>query len=135
MKVRYALLTVIVRLALVVWLLAASLARAVTVAGPLATVLVSQVAVYGLVGSVPTTVPLTRKSTWLTPTLSLASAASGMLPLTVAPSAGSVRLTAGGAVSGLSIVIVRAADVVVLPAASVARALIVAGPLARLVVS
>ena len=49
--------------------------------------------------SLPTTLPLTRNSTWVTATLSLASALIVTEPLTVAASAGAVRLTDGGVVS------------------------------------
>ena len=88
--------------------------------------------------SLPTTLPLTRNSTWVTATLSLASALIVTEPLTVAASAGAVRLT-DGVVSGggeplLSMVTLWALLVVVL-LPSLARAVIVAGPLARLVES
>ena len=59
----------------------------------------SQVPAYGAEESVPTSVPSTRNSTLLTPTLSEAVAASATLPETVAPDAGAVIATLGAVVS------------------------------------
>src|SRR5687768_1886579 len=122
-------------LALVVLLPAASVALAVIVAGPSASVVESKLVGSGPGGSVPTTVPLIRNSTWLSASLSAASAARVTRPLTVVPSSGAVRLTVGGVVSGLSIVTATLVLVVLMPAASVARALIVAGPSASVLES
>ena len=62
-----------------------------------------------LVVSLPTGVPLTRNSTWASASSSVASALSSIVPLTVLPSAGLVRLTVGLVVSGLLIVTPAAA--------------------------
>src|SRR4051812_30294856 len=83
-------------------LLLESLARAVMAWLPFATVVEFQVALYGAVVSVATTVPSTRKSTEDTATLSAAVALTATeVPETVAPSAGAVRLTVGAVVSAL----------------------------------
>ena len=75
---------------------ARSIARAATECRPPATVDESQPNVYGEpVGSEPTRVPSTRKSTCLTPRLSLAFAAKVVVPLMIAPVAGAVRETVG----------------------------------------
>ncbi len=79
----------------------------------------SHVVPYGAVASVPTSVPSTRNSTWVTPTLSEAVAATGTDPDTVAPLAGEVTDTVGAVVSG-TVTVTPA--LVVLPAASYARA-------------
>jgi len=63
--------------------------------------------------------------------LSLALALTLTVALTVAPAAGALTLTVGGVVSGaaLDTVTLTVAEVVWLPAASRARALIVCAPL------
>ena len=90
--------TVTLTAAVVRVLPARSIARAATECRPPATVDESQLNVYGEpVGSEPTRVPSTRKSTCLTPRLSLAFAAKVVVPLMVAPVAGAVRETVGSA--------------------------------------
>ena len=54
---------------------------------------------YGEVVSVPMVVPLARKVTEVTPTLSDADAETASLPEMVAPSAGALRETVGAVVS------------------------------------
>ena len=54
---------------------------------------------YGEVVSVPASVPSTKSSTRLTPTLSLALAETVTVPLTVAPFSGAVIDVVGGVVS------------------------------------
>lgn len=54
--------------------------------------------------SVFTTVPLTRKLTEATTTLSLAVAESVTLPFTLAPLVGAVSVTVGGVVSNMLVV-------------------------------
>src|SRR5438034_7876440 len=119
-----ALFTVAVPAADVVVLPAAPRATAVSVWLPLVTVVVSHVLVYGpAASSVPRLAPSTLNCTPTTPTLSLAVAETvTAVPDTVAPLAGAVIETVGGAVSGLFTVTVTAAEVVVLPAASRATA-------------
>ena len=67
-------------------------------------------------------VPSSRNFTPATPTLSEAVALKVTVPDTVAPSAGPIRLTVGAVISGLLTVTVTVEVVVVLPAASRARA-------------
>jgi hypothetical protein len=63
---------------------------------PLATVFESQLKLCGDVVSVATTAPLTRSSTLVTPTLSVAATAMGMSPLTVTLADGDVMDAVGG---------------------------------------
>src|SRR5690606_8587194 len=94
------LLTVTVTGAGLAVLPAASRATARIVCVPLATVVVFQLIWYGaLVSSLPTGLPSTVNQTLLTPTLSVADAASVTVPLSVLPAAGEASVTAGGAVS------------------------------------
>ncbi len=65
--------------------------------------------------------PSTKNATWLTPLSSVASAATLMVPDTVAPSAGLVTATAGGS-STLSTVTDTWVASVVAPTSSVVRA-------------
>src|SRR5204863_371698 len=126
--------TVTVTAAEVVVLPAASRARALSVCDPLAAVVVDQETAYGAaVSSVPSSPPSSRNWTPATPTLSEAVAVTVSVPLTVAPVAGAVTLTAGVVVS-FDTVTVTAAEVVVLPAASRARAVSVCDPLLALAV-
>jgi hypothetical protein len=71
---------------------------------PSATFVESQLNVYGAVVELPTIVPLARKLTRATPTLSLALAFTDTVPLTVLPAAGDVMLTVGGCASGGDVV-------------------------------
>jgi hypothetical protein len=95
---------------------AASNARAVSEWGPFAAPVVFHEAEYGAVGSVASSDPSTRKSTRVTPTLSLAFAWMLTVPPTVAPAAGLVIDAVGRVVSpappGVS---VNDADVLPLP--------------------
>ena len=79
--------------------------------------------------SAPRLTPSTLNCTPATPTLSEAAAPRFTVPDTVAPAAGAVRLTVGAVVS-LATVTLTADEVVVLPAASRARAVSVWVPLA-----
>src|SRR3954454_18886131 len=72
--------TRICRPAVVATLPAVSTARTWTVAVPSATWVESQESVYGAALTVPTTLPLTRKSTWSTPESSLAEATRLVAP-------------------------------------------------------
>ena len=81
-------------------LLDVSTARAVIAFAPSETEVEFQLMLYGAVVSVPTTTPLTRKSTWSTATLSVALADNVTLPPNVAPFTGPVSVTLGGVVSG-----------------------------------
>ena len=118
-----ALPTVIETLPEVVLLPAVSNALARTVWVPSGTVDESQLMLYGELLSLPASVlPSTRKSTWATATLSDALADIGTLPLTLAPSAGVVRLTVGAVVSIVTSCVFTASA---LPALSKARYLTV----------
>ena len=90
--------------AVVVALFEGSTARAATVTTPSAFDVEFQLTLYGEVVSVPTTMPLTRKLTEATLTLSLAVAESVTLPLTLAPLVGAVSVTEGGVVSRMLVV-------------------------------
>src|SRR5262245_37076249 len=115
-----------------VWLPAASRATAVMVCEPLAAPVVFQETEYGaVVSSAPKLAPSILNCTPTTPTLSEALAVTPVVPDTVAPEAGEVTLTVGGAVSGggaLLTVTVTTAEVVLLPAASRAEAVRVCVP-------
>src|SRR2546426_887177 len=127
--------TVTVIAVAVVVLPAASRATAVSVCDALLAVVVSHAIAYGaIVSSTPTLAPSRRNWTPTTPTLSDALALIVVVPETVAPFAGAVRLTVGGVVS-LSTVPVTAAAVAVLPAASRATAVNVCDALLAVVVS
>src|SRR6266853_4567729 len=132
------LATVTVTGAEVVWLPAASRATAVTVCEPLLAVVVFHEIEYGApVSSAPTLAPSILNCTPATPTLSEALAVTVTVPDTVWPLPGEVMLTAGGVVSGggaLDTVTVTGAEVVWLPAASRATAVMVCEPLAAPVV-
>src|SRR5687767_7608092 len=78
---------------------AASCARAAMPCVPLLLDVLAHETEYGAVVSVATTVPSTRNSTRVTPTLSLALAEIVTVPLTVAPAAGEVSDTVGCVVS------------------------------------
>ena len=109
----------------IVLLPAASRARAFKVCVPLTIVVVSQERLYGLnVSSPPRATSSSKNWTPATPTLSAASAETVTVPDTLVPLAGAVRLTVGGVVSLFTATVI-AADVVVLPAASRARAVTV----------
>ena len=96
--------TVTVIFAVVVELFDGSTARAAIVTFPSGIEAEFQVRLYGDVVSLPTTVPLTRKLTEDTSTLSLAVAESVILPFTLAPFAGTVSATTGGVVSRILVV-------------------------------
>lgn len=96
--------TVTLILAVVDELFDGSTARAATVTLPSGIEAEFQARLYGEVVSVPTTVPLTRKLTEETSTLSLAVAESVMLPFTLAPFVGAVSVTTGGVVSRMLVV-------------------------------
>src|SRR6266540_3022716 len=81
-----------------------STACAEMAAEPLGMAVEFQLKLYGALVAVPTTVPFTRKSTWSTAVLSVASANSVTDPLTVAPSNGAVNVTVGAVVSGATVV-------------------------------
>src|SRR5439155_322082 len=101
----------------VVWLPAASRARAESVCAPFATLVEFHAIVYGaVVTSAPTAAPSSRNCT--------------PAPATVAPLAGAVIDTVGGVPSTLLTVTLTAADVVELPAASRATAVSVWTPFA-----
>src|SRR5687767_7448063 len=79
---------------------AVSVATAVIVCGPLGRPLVLQLAVYGaVVSAAPTLVEPALNCTEATPPSSTASAVSGTVPETEAPSEGAVTDTAGGVTS------------------------------------
>src|SRR5882672_6841923 len=128
--------TITVTAAEVVRFPAASRATAVRVCWPLLDpVVLTEIAYGAVVSSAPRAVPSEKNCTPATPTLSEALADTVMVPDTVAPLAGAVRLTAGGVVSGggaLFTVTVTEAEVVRLPAASRATALKVCAPLPTL---
>src|SRR5256885_790520 len=133
--------TVTVTGAEVVRLPAASRATALIVCVPFAAPVVFQEIEYGaLVSSAPKLTPSILNCTPATPTLSEAVALSVTVADTVAPFKGELMFTAGGVVSGgggggaFATVTVTGAEVVRLPAASRATALIVCEPLAAPVV-
>src|SRR5688572_27227255 len=124
------LLTVMLRAAEVVVLPAASRATAVTECEPLPTESESQERLNGLlVSSVPAFTPSTLNCTPTTRSLSEAFALNVTVPETVAPLDGAVSETVGACVSPLPTTIVRAADVVMFPAASRATAVTECVPL------
>src|SRR3989442_2222692 len=89
--------TVTVTATAVVVLPAASRATAVSACDALLAVVVSHASAYGaVVSSTPTFAPSRRNWTPTTPTLSDALALIVVVPETVAPLAGAVRLTVGG---------------------------------------
>src|SRR2546422_657399 len=116
--------TVTVTAAEVVWLPAASRARAASVCEPFDAAVEFQAMVYGaVVTSAPSAAPSSRNCTPTTAILSLAVALSvTLVPATVAPFAGAVIATVGGVPSTLLTVTVTAVAVVVLLAASRATA-------------
>src|SRR6266850_5996757 len=120
----------------VVWLPAASRARAANVCAPPDAVDAFHVIEYGaVVSSAPYGAPSNRNWTLSTPTLSEALADTvTAVPDTVAPLAGAVIETTGGVVSALFTVTVIAVAVFVLPAASRATAVSVWLPLEAVVV-
>ena len=86
--------------------------------------------------SAPRTLPSSLNWTPTTPTSSEASADTGIVPLTDAELSGLVMATVGEATSWtLFTVTWMGAEVVALPAASRARAVMTCGPLAMVVVS
>src|SRR6266403_770592 len=94
----------------VVVLPAASRATAVSVCDALLAVVVSHAIAYGaVVSSTPTFAPSRRNWTPTTPTLSDALALIVVVPETVAPFAGAVRLTVGGVVSLSTVTVIAAA--------------------------
>ena len=108
----------------VVALPAASRARAVTEWAPSATARESQMNENGAsVSSAPTAAPSTRNCTPETPTLSDASADSVTIAQTVAPLAGAVTVTDGGAVSALLTMTLIEVETPRLPASSSAMAM------------
>src|SRR5258708_5917981 len=127
------LATVTVTGAEVVWLPAASRAIAVRVCEPLLAVAVFHETEYGAaVLSAPRLAPSSRNCTPATPTLSEALAVTVTVADTVWPLLGEVMLTVGGVVSEggpLATVTVTGAEVVRLPAASRATAVMVCEPL------
>lgn len=110
--------TVTVIFAVVVELFDGSTARAAIVTLPSRIEVEFQVRLYGEVASVPTTVPLTRKLTEETSTLSLAVAESVILPFTLAPFDGAVSVTTGGVVSRMLVVKLQDLLAMALPARS-----------------
>src|SRR5207237_7141356 len=114
----------------VVWLPAASRARAESVCAPFATLVEFHAIVYGaIVTSAPTAAPSSRNCTPATATLSLALADTVTAdPLTVAPSAGAVIDTVGAVRSLFTVTLTD--DAAVLPAPSRALAFSVCDPLA-----
>src|SRR4029077_9974520 len=94
-----AFLTVIMVAGVVAMSFMLSVAVAVTEWLPSATLVLSQLAMYGDADAVPTMVPSTKKSTRMTVSpdmaAALAVAVSATVPLTVAPAAGAVRATVG----------------------------------------
>jgi len=96
--------TVTLVFAVVVALLEGSTARAATVTAPSAVEAEFQERLYGDVVSVPTTIPLIRKLTEATVTLSLAVAERVTLPVTLAPLVGAVSVTVGAVVSNILVV-------------------------------
>ncbi len=124
--------TVIVTLAEVRVLPAASRATALSVWLPFVSVFVSSDSEYGLeVSAEPTLLPSTRNCTLCTPTLSDAVAVTDTVSDTSAPAAGAVTDTFG---SELSTVTVTFVEVPVFPAASRATALSVWEPFVSVVV-
>ena len=120
----------------VVALPTASRARAVTEWAPSATVRESQLNENGaLVSSAPTAAPSTRNCTPETPTLSDASADRVTSAPTVAPLAGAVNVTDGGAVSALLTVTLIEEETPRLPASSSAMAISWWAPSPAVVVS
>src|SRR5262249_35470158 len=114
---------------------AASEATAVRLCEPLVVVVVFQENVYGALVRVPTLTPSTFRLTEVTPTLSLAFTCTETVPETVAPPAGEAKLTVGGVVSGTGLLTVTVMELLeLLPAASLAEAISVWVPLARVVV-
>ena len=111
--------TVIVTPAEVVWLPAASRARAVSVCVPFVAAVVSQAKLYGAaVSSAPRFAPSRRNCTPATPTLSEALADTVTVPVTVAPSAGAVTPTVGAVVSAVAAALASLEEGLTLPAAS-----------------
>ena len=112
------LLTVTETAAEVVQFPAASEAVALMLCDPLASVLVSSVAVYGAAAiPAPRVAPSTLNCTDLTPTLSEAEAVNAMLPETVCPAVGALMETVGAVVSATALLTVTAtaAEVVLFP--------------------
>src|SRR5688572_19446632 len=127
------LATVTVTGAEVVRLPAASRATAVSVCDPLVAVFVFHGAVNGaLVTSVPG-LPSRKNCTPVTAVSSSALAVTVIVPDTVSPETGELMLTVGGVLS-LATVIVTGAEVVRLPAASRATAVMVCEPLVAVLV-
>src|SRR5262249_29245750 len=115
--------------ALVVWLPAASRARAESVCEPLVAAEASHEMEYGaVVSSVPSAFPSSRNCTPATPMLSLASADTVTVPVTDAPPAGAGMENTAAGVSGGTLVPFTTALVARFPAASRARADKVCGP-------
>ncbi len=118
---------------------ASSRATAVMVCEPSLTEAVFQGIEYGaVVSSAPTLTPSILNCTPATPTLSEALAVKLVVPKTVAPGAGDVMLTVGGVVSAgdpLDTVTVTGSEVVRLPAASRATAVMACEPSLVVVVS
>jgi hypothetical protein len=103
----------------VVWLPAASRARAVRVCVPLAAAVVSQEMEYGdAVSSAPRLAPSRRNCTPATPTLSEALADTVVAAETVAPLLGAVMLTVGAEVSAVAAALASLEAELTLPAAS-----------------
>ena len=102
-------------------LLELSTARAEIATAPSVTEAEFQVMPYGAVLSVPTTLLLTRKSTWSTAILSLALAARVTGPLSSAPFDGAVTETVGDVLSAGVVTEAGALAPDVFPAASRAR--------------
>src|SRR5689334_22810841 len=128
------LLTVTPTATAVLLLPAASRATALRVCAPLCAVVLSQATCQGaLVTSAPRFVPSSLNCTPATPTLSAALATTVTVPETSAPATGELIETDGGVVS-FSTLTVTAAEVVRLPAASRAIALMVCEPLVALFV-
>src|SRR5882672_9551774 len=127
--------TVTVTAADVVWLPAASRARAASVCEPFDAAVEVQAMVYGaVVTSAPTAAPSSRNCTPTTATLSEAVADTvTAVPVAVEPFAGAVIATVGGAMS-LFTVTDTAVAVVVLPAPSRATAVSECTPLATPIV-
>src|SRR2546426_2616060 len=129
-----ALTTVTLPAAAVAVLPAASRATAVRVCTPLLAAVVFHERTYGaVVASPPRLAPSSLNCTPTTPTLSVALAATVIVPATDAPDGGVVIATVGGVRSGLLTITVTDAEVAVLPVASRAVAVSVWAP-ARAVV-
>src|SRR5437667_990090 len=130
-----AFITVTLTAAEVAVLPAASRATAVTLWLPFALKVVFQEIEYGaVVTSAPRFTPSSLNCTPTTPTLSVASADTVIVPDTVAPVDGAVMETVGGVVS-LKTVTLTATAVAVFPAASRATAVKVWAPLVAAVVA